>query len=125
MSTFLHDLPNWRPGRLAVAELPSEQMDNMLHRWITGREMHYGRALQDLMPRSDEVWEMKSADLRIFGWIYVPCVFVAAKLGYADEYKGKRPKKLYRDAVQDVVSTRDALDLDPPKFATGNYDALV
>jgi hypothetical protein len=71
---------------------------------------------------------MKTADLRIFGWVYRPKVFVGAFVGYADDYKrqgGQPPKESYDAARDRVVQIRDRLDLDKPKFATGVFDALV
>lgn len=100
-------------------------MDAILWKWITGAPMQYGRMFKDLMPRQDEVWEMKTPDLRIFGWLYRPRVFIAACLEYADWYKEPTKIKTYGATRNRVVAMRDALDLDEPKFATGQYDALV
>jgi len=72
-----------------------------------------------------EAWEMKTADLRLFGWMYRPRVFIASFLGYADDYKGLKPKRHYSDAVQRVMTSRNSVDLDLPKFTSGEYDALV
>jgi len=84
-------------------------------------EQHF----KDLMPMGTEAWEMKTADLRLFGWMYRPRVFIASSLGYADDYKGYKPKRSYNDAVQHIMTNRNALDLDLPKFTPGVYDALV
>jgi hypothetical protein len=100
-------------------------MDDLLSKWIAGAPMRYGRMFQDLMPSRHEVWEMKTADLRVFGWVYRPRVFIAALLDYADWYKPPTQIKSYNEARDRVVALRDALDLDEPKFATGTYDALV
>jgi len=80
---------------------------------------------KDLMPATDEVWEFKTADLRIFGWLYRPRVFIAALLGYADFYKPPSPVGSYEDARKHVMSIRNTLDLDEPKYATGTFDDLV
>ncbi len=101
-------------------------MRSILNRWLAGRPMDWDRHMKDLMPMEDEAWEMKTADLRLFGWIYKPKVFIASFIGYADDYKGRpQPKRKYSDAVTRIVKDRDTLDLDPPKFASGVYDALV
>lgn len=120
-----HDLPALLPGRLQAADPPMEQVDDILYRWTTGKEMRYSRQIKDLMPRSAEVWEMKTADIRIFGWIYRPCKFIAVFGDYADLYKGKNVTRSYQEAVRRVVIARDALDLDPPKYAEGTFDELV
>jgi hypothetical protein len=132
LPSFMNDLmnlvPTLRPGRLKAALTPQEQIDDILRKWITGRAMRYDRWLKDLMPRDSETWELKTADLRIFGWIYRPKVFVAAFMGVADHYKSHRDRpalESYEDARNRVVAIRNRLDLDEPKFVTGVFDALI
>jgi len=120
-----YTLPKLDRGRLQAPDLPEEQVDNVLYRWLTGKEIRYSRQFQDLMPGTDEVWEMKTADIRIFGWMYRPLKFVAVFGDYADLYKGARRSRSYDDARQRVVNERNKLDLDPPKFAAGKFDELV
>ena len=50
------------------------------------------------MAMRDEVWELKTADIRVFGWIYRPLIFIAAFADYADLYKGKNAPRSYPDA---------------------------
>lgn len=125
MEGLTKDLPTWNCGRLKAAQTPQEQMDSILFTWISGRPVRYGRMFQDLMPDTDEVWEFKTADLRIFGWIYRPRIFIAGFLGYADHYKPPSFLKSFDDARKCVVAKRNALDLDEPKYATGAFDELV
>ena len=73
----------------------------------------------------DEVWEMKTADIRIFGWMAAPRKFVAVFADYADSYKGKNAKRSYEDAKKKVIAFRNKLTLDNPKIATGTFDELV
>jgi hypothetical protein len=119
------DLPKLKPGRLKSPDPPMEQVDNILYRWITGRDILYTRQFQDLMPQVDEVWELKTADIRIFGWMYRPLKFIAVFGDYADLYKGLHKKRSYGEAVSRVKKGRDKLDLDQPKFAGGTFDELV
>jgi hypothetical protein len=132
LPSFMNELTNVVPalqtGRLNAPLSPIEQLDDILHKWIVGKPMRYGNRLKDLTPRESETWEMKTADLRIFGWIYRPKIFVGAFIGYADDYKphGNQPAtESYAAAQNRVVEIRNRLDLDPPKFATGVFDALV
>ncbi|HWN49995.1 MAG TPA: hypothetical protein VNO18_09230 [Xanthobacteraceae bacterium] len=83
------ELPRLVPGRLQAADPPVEQVDDILYRWITGKEILYTRQFKDLTPMADEIWEMKTADIRIFGWMYQPRKFIAVFGDYADLYKGK------------------------------------
>lgn len=126
---FLQEtLPEAQTGVLGAAEKPKTQMDTLLRKWITGKPMAYGRAFSNLKPRHHDVWEMKTIDLRVFGWIYRPKVFIATFAGLADDYKsqnGKPPKELYDEARDRVVWIRGLLDLDPPAHASGDYNALI
>jgi hypothetical protein len=118
-------LPQLEPGRLQATESPAEQLDFLMYKWIAGKRIIYGRMFNDLMPRADEVWELKTADVRVFGWIYKPRIFIAVFGDYADLYKGKNAKASYQDAKKKVKSNRDNLDLDEPKFTPGVFDDLV
>jgi len=126
---FLQEtLPSLNQGILGAKETPSQQMDTLLRKWNSGKPMRYGRAFSTLKPTSDSVWEMKTADLRIFGWLYRPKIFVAAFAGFADDYKGQNgqpAKESYSAARARVVWLRGMIGLDPPLFVTGDYDALV
>lgn len=118
-----NELPGWNTGRLNAIDTPQEQVDNVIYKWIVGRRFIYNRMFKDLMPGSDEVWEMKTADVRIFGWLCKPKKFIAVLPGYSDHFHD-RPQ-LYEDARQLVIRRRDALNLDEPKIARGTFDALV
>ena len=129
MMFFTQTLSHMEGGVLKdVRETPKEQMYTVLRKWNAGRPMMRGRAFSDLRPRHHSVWEMKTPDLRIFGWLYRPRVFVAAFAASADDYKkqkGQAPKESYDAARDRVVWLRSMLPLDPPLFVTGDYDALV
>ena len=51
----------------------------------------------DMEPSTDDVWEMKTADLRIFGWMYQRRKFIAVWGGFADRYKEPTKIKNYAD----------------------------
>jgi hypothetical protein len=119
------DVPKMPCGRLNAAQSPAEQLDYILYRWIAGKPIIFRKQLSDLMPMSDEVWEFKTPDTRVFGWMYRERVFIATHGGYADHYKVPTKKRLYADDRQEVVRQRDALDIDPPKFKGGLFDDLV
>jgi hypothetical protein len=118
-------VPKMVTGRVQSDLTPAEQLMTRLLQWITGKPMAYGRMFKDMEPRSDEVWELKTADLRIFGWMYRPRKFIAVRGGYADDYKEPTKIKNYADDMRAVVKARDALPLDGDKFVRGEYDDLV
>lgn len=126
---FLREtLPVANVGVLGARETPKAQMDTLLRKWIAGKPMAQNRAFSNLRPTTQAVWEMKTVDLRVFGWIYRPKVFIAAFVGLADDYKSQRgqpPKESYDDARDRVVWIRNQLNLDPPSHTTGAYNDLV
>ncbi len=85
----------------------------------------YERHFKDLTPQRDEVWEFKMTDVRIFGWMYRPRVFIAVLGEYADFFKGTAKSRNYSDAIKTVKSARDRLALDEPKYVGGKFDELV
>jgi hypothetical protein len=115
------DLPNLEAGRLRSTETPAEQLDNIFYRWVTGKEIRYDKMFKDLMPRGDEVWELKTADLRVFGWMVEKSKFIAVLGDYADFYKSRNPRASYESAKAKVISARDNIKLNEPKFITGVY----
>jgi hypothetical protein len=119
------DLPKLEPGRLRAAETPKEQLDNLMYRWIAGKPIIYNRMFKDLMPMRDEVWEMKTVDIRVFGWIYRPCIFIAVFADYADHYKGRNHRASYTTARERVKAEREKMNLDEPKLTAGVFDDLV
>jgi hypothetical protein len=119
------EVPRMVTGRIQSNRTPAEQLINRLLDWITGEPMAYGRMFQDMLPRDKEVWELKTPDLRIFGWMYRPRKFIAVCGGYADHYKEPTKTKNYGDDRDVVTKARDALPLDGDKFVTGEYDELV
>jgi len=111
-----NDLPKIQPGRMRSSDSPKEQLDYRFYQWVSGQEIQFDRMFKDLSLAADEVWEMKTVDLRIFGWIYRPCVFIAVFGDYADLYKPPNIRKSYGRAVTKVKEARRHLALDEPKF---------
>jgi hypothetical protein len=118
------EVPKMVTGRVASSFTPKEQLIERLRQWMSGDPMAYGRMFHDMEPKGDEVWEIKTADLRIFGWIYLPREFIAVRAGYADDYKEPTKIKNYADERREVVKARDALPLDGEKYTAGDFDEL-
>ena len=119
------ELPKLKTGRLKSTESPREQFDNILYRWTSGKTIKYDKVFKDLMPRRDEVWEMKTVDLRLFGWMCQPRKYIAVFGDYADLYKSPSMKASYGTALSRVLRARARLNLDEPKYCSGVFDDLV
>lgn len=112
-------------GRIKSASTPYEQMIERFRQWMADEPMHQCRMFRDMLPHTDGVWEMKTDDLRIFGWMYQPKQFIAARGGYADDFKEPTKTKTYADEMRKVIEARNDLPLDEPKFREGGFDELV
>jgi hypothetical protein len=122
---WMRQVPTMTTGRVASDFTPQEQLVERLRQWMAGDRMEYGRMFHDMEPQADDVWEMKTADLRLFGWMYRRREFIAVRGGYADDYKEPTKTKNYADERREVIKARDALPLDGDKYVKGNFDELV
>jgi len=124
--TWIRDEVRNRPtGRINSAMTPNEQFVQLLRLWVTGEEIAEGPIFHDMLPKEHGVWEMKTHDLRIFGWLYRPRQFIAVCGGFKDDYEPPTKIKNYADDRQRVIDARDALPLDGDKFVMGKYHELV
>lgn len=120
-------VPTLNTGRQNSAQTPAEQLIMRLQQWLSGEPpLKKGPMFKEMeYPRENDVWELKTDDLRLFGWMYQPKTFIVASHGYADDYKEPTKIKNYADDVRAVIAARDALPLDGPKFVKGKFDELV
>ena len=107
-----------------AARSPLEEFDDLLFNYISSAgQLRYGKMLKDLMPAKDEAWELKTYQLRVFGWFYRKDQFIAVVPARATEVKYGH--KGYKDAIDEVLAVRDKLPLDEPKFVGGIISNVV
>jgi hypothetical protein len=95
---------------------PFEQAEQILYEFVVGMPMAYSVHYRKLEPLAAHVWELKTRDVRLFGWFAKKAVIVLV----CGELKEKLTiGRNYKPYVGKVVAFRDALDLDPPKAITG------
>lgn len=120
------EVPKLQTGRLQSAQTPAEQLIMRLQQWLSGASINKGPMFQEMKyPEHNDVWELKTDDLRLFGWMYQPKKFIIASHGYADHYKEPTKTKNYADDVRAVMKARDELPLDGPKFVKGDFNELI
>ncbi len=115
-------LPRHEPELSHGRQDLEEQLDFLLHEYICGANIaHYGRA-HIMEPRTPSIYELKSPDLRLFGWFNARCSFIVANIDTAARCKTIGLYAGYRD---DTVRRRNGLDLDEPKFIRGNIEDVL
>jgi hypothetical protein len=122
---WMKTIPHMATGRIASDMTPQEQFVERVRQWLAGEHMEDDRRFHDMRPKDHHVWELKTSDLRIFGWMYRPRQFIAARGGFADDFKGQTRTKSYDQEKNLVVKLRNDLPLDGDKFVTGEFHELI
>lgn len=110
---LLNDLPMLETTVVGGRQTPSEQVDDILYRFVTGKALNIGVDFKHMHPHQDEVWELRTDDVRIFGWFAHEHAFVGV---VADASDRVHEFGLHAPYLREVVRVRNELDLDNPKF---------
>jgi hypothetical protein len=94
-----------------------EQVDALTYEFCAGEPLNFGSQFKALRPITNGVWELKTGDVRIFGWFHRKDDFIGA---VADDAYRIKLHDLYLGYAGEVVRFRDALELDEPKFIPGD-----
>ena len=97
-------------------ETPIMQMDSLIERFCSGESLVLEYGFKILYPRDKCIWELKTDDLRVFGWFPQRDTFIVSACGITAHVK---KHQLYRGFIDQTVRDRELLDLDPPKFIPG------
>ena len=112
------------PRQYDEALEPIEQVDQLLQRFAEGKRLSYGREFKCLSPIGDCIWELKTKDVRIFGWFPIMDCFIGAAADDATRVKSLNMYAPYRD---EAVRFRTRLGLpflsgDDPHVVLSNKD---
>lgn len=95
---------------------PFEQAEQILYEFVIGQPMAYSVHYRKLEPLTTHVWEIKTPDVRLFGWFPRRANIVLVCGSLKENVTHFRD---YAPFIQEVISFRDSLDLDDPKAITG------
>lgn len=113
MSTNLPELgAAWK-----IEQSPAEQVDELLHRFCSGQLLQIDWTFKSLNHLGNGIWELKTADIRIFGFFNRQDSFIATDV---DEKQRILDLKLYKPYCEQAMRFRTELDLDEPKFVDGD-----
>jgi hypothetical protein len=119
------ELHKWITGTLpgmastfAIQLTPVEQVVALTDLFCRGERLAFGFQFKPLTHIADGVWELKTEDIRIFGWFSRKDCFIGV---VADDATRIKDHKLYHGYANVTTKRfRDALDLDHPKFVPGD-----
>jgi len=126
-SPLLHDwinneLPNMRSS-WNIELSPLEQFVALTEIFCSGERLAYGGQFKPLTHIVDGIWELKTEDIRIFGWFSRKDCFIGAVAD--DATKIKKHKLYYGYANVTTKRFLEALDLDNPKYIPGDNPHAV
>ncbi len=93
-----------------------EQFSQLVEDFCGGVELQYEQGFHCMTPAESGVWELKTPNIRMFGWFCSKDIFVAFK---ALEASFVKTHGLYAGCRDEVIRFRSLLDLDEPKFVEG------
>jgi hypothetical protein len=129
---FIHTSPRFREreqkelrtweSTWKIEENPTQQLDALVEVFCSGETLTFGPQFKPLTHIKDGIWELKTADLRIFGWFCKKDHFIAGTMDLAFNVK---KHDLYGGYAGEVERFRDQLDLNEPKFIPGEDPNVV
>lgn len=107
------------PSPLGADISPAEQLDYLFYAFISGQPLVHSRQFRTIRAERNAVWELKTLDLRVFGWFLKRDCFVAVFGDWADHVKSHDLYRGYRLQIRRLrreLGVGDALcveGLDP------------
>lgn len=89
-----------RPARVLGNTTPAEQIDDLFHSFLSGQPLIFTRQFRVVRVEDNAVWELKTPDLRVFGWFAAKNCFVAVFGNWADTIKDHDLYRGYRIAIR-------------------------
>jgi hypothetical protein len=109
------DLRSWK-SEWDTSETPFRQFSSLMDRYLTGERLNFEESMHVMNPVADGIWELITADLRIFGWFYRKNVFIATAINLARVIK---THNLYAGYKGEALRFRENVKLAPPKCVPG------
>jgi len=88
------------PAQRLGTTTPAEQIDDLFHSFLSGQQLIFTRQFRVVRAEDNAVWELKTPDVRIFGWFMARDCFVAVFGNWADTIKDHDLYRGYRIAIR-------------------------
>lgn len=116
----LKSLPS--DGFFDGVESPREQLADVFRRMMTGENINLFPP-KTLRGHPDWLHEVRTADLRIFGWFWRRSSFIVSMIAPKSKFSNR--EITYSGCLETCRADRDQLDLDPPKFIEGDINDIL
>ncbi|MCR9193985.1 MAG: hypothetical protein NXH88_04585 [Hyphomonas sp.] len=111
--TRLPGLLDQMESLLGIEQSPAEQLDEIFYNFTAGQPLAYPREFHEIYWRGEGFWELRTPDVRIFGFFPRKDCFVCTDI--ADKNLIEK-YKLTSQYVEQGKRRRGLLDLDEPKW---------
>jgi hypothetical protein len=88
------------PPRPLAHMSAAEQIDELFYSFLSGAPLVFNRQFRTIRIEHSAVWELKTPDVRIFGWFLAKDCFAAAFGNWADTIKDHDLYRGYRIAIR-------------------------
>jgi hypothetical protein len=89
-----------RPDQVLGHSSIAEQIDDLFYSFLSGEQLIFTRQFRAVRAEENAVWELKTPDVRIFGWFMAKDCFVAVFGNWADTIKDHDLYRGYRIAIR-------------------------
>jgi hypothetical protein len=124
LKTWLADVLPGVPSDWDVELTPAEELSQLVESFCSGVVLIYDKDLKPIRYVKDGVWELRTIDLRLFGWFPMKDHFVgvvANTAKFIHDHEG-----IHTGYAGEVCRFREGLDLDDPKYVRGrDVNAVV
>lgn len=106
-------------GYIHGAATPKQQLASLLRAYVRGDSYEDFMLPKIMSPNSAWVWELRTHDLRLFGWFYRRGCFIVTDI---DTKANCTDNALYNGYRDQCVAWRDACELTPPLVTEGYHE---
>src|ERR1700743_53087 len=89
-----------QPERRLGEAPPAEQIDDLFNTFLSGKPLEHMRQFRSIRAEKNAVWELKTPDIRIFGWFLKKDCFVGVFGNWADVIKDHDLYRGYRISIR-------------------------
>jgi hypothetical protein len=88
------------PERRLGEATAAEQVDDLINTFLSGRPLVFMKQFRSIRAEKNAVWELKTPDVRIFGWFLKKDCFVAVFGNWTDVIKDHDLYRGYRISIR-------------------------